>query len=99
MVRDSRKCLRRTELSRADIAGRTRADPDPSNCGRSVHMLPMSQLTVVDGAGHMGPLTHTATVSALIMQHILDAEYRCAGTTLVCADSLAHSRPNRVWFL
>ena len=48
----------------------------------STHARHESQLMVVDGAGHMGPLTHTPTVSALMMRHILDAEYRCAATTL-----------------
>jgi hypothetical protein len=33
---------------------------------------------VIDGAGHMGPLTHTAEVCALIMRHIVDADERCA---------------------
>src|SRR5262249_6563453 len=43
-----------------------------------VDLLPMSQLIVVDGAGHMGLQTHTPDVSALIMRHIVDAEDRCA---------------------
>jgi pimeloyl-ACP methyl ester carboxylesterase len=33
-------------------------------------LLPESRLTVVAGAGHMGPLTHAAEVSALIVQHV-----------------------------
>jgi pimeloyl-ACP methyl ester carboxylesterase len=37
-------------------------------------LLPASRLMVIDGAGHMGPLTHAAEVSALIVRHIVDAE-------------------------
>jgi pimeloyl-ACP methyl ester carboxylesterase len=33
-------------------------------------LLPRSQLIVVAGAGHMGPFTHAADVSRLIVQHI-----------------------------
>jgi pimeloyl-ACP methyl ester carboxylesterase len=43
--------------------------------------LPDSRLTVVGGAGHMGPLTHASEVSALIAAHIRAAEPRTnAGT-------------------
>jgi pimeloyl-ACP methyl ester carboxylesterase len=45
-------------------------------------LLPKIRLTVVDGAGHMGPLTHAAEVSSLIMRHIVDAEDRCAAVRL-----------------
>jgi pimeloyl-ACP methyl ester carboxylesterase len=37
-------------------------------------LLPTSRLMVIDGAGHMGPLTHAPEVSALIVRHIVDAE-------------------------
>ena len=33
-------------------------------------MVPQARLMVVDGAGHMGPLTHGSTVGALIAAHI-----------------------------
>jgi pimeloyl-ACP methyl ester carboxylesterase len=33
-------------------------------------LIPSARLAVVAGAGHMGPLTHTAEVSALIARHI-----------------------------
>lgn len=33
-------------------------------------LLPASRLSVIDGAGHMGPLTHAPEVSALIREHI-----------------------------
>ena len=39
-------------------------------------LLPASRLLTVDGAGHMGPLTHAPEVSALIVQHIVDADGR-----------------------
>jgi pimeloyl-ACP methyl ester carboxylesterase len=34
-------------------------------------LLPKSRMTVVDEAGHMGPLTHAVEVSRLIAQHII----------------------------
>jgi pimeloyl-ACP methyl ester carboxylesterase len=34
------------------------------------HLLPASRLLTIEGAGHMGPLTHAPEVSALIVQHI-----------------------------
>jgi pimeloyl-ACP methyl ester carboxylesterase len=37
-------------------------------------MLPRANLAVVDGAGHMGPLTHGPVVSELIVAHIRAAE-------------------------
>jgi len=37
-------------------------------------LLPAGQLHVIAGAGHMGPLTHAAEVSALIERHIVGAE-------------------------
>jgi pimeloyl-ACP methyl ester carboxylesterase len=37
-------------------------------------LLPAPRLVVVDGAGHMGPLTHAPEVSALIVRHIADVE-------------------------
>jgi pimeloyl-ACP methyl ester carboxylesterase len=48
---------------------------------RSTHVIaeglselrPTSRLLVIDGAGHMGPLTHAPKVSALILRHIVDA--------------------------
>jgi pimeloyl-ACP methyl ester carboxylesterase len=37
-------------------------------------LLHASRLMVVDGAGHMGPLTHAPEVSALIVRHIVETE-------------------------
>jgi pimeloyl-ACP methyl ester carboxylesterase len=37
-------------------------------------LLPASRLVAIDGAGHMGPLTHAPEVSALIARHIAEAE-------------------------
>ncbi len=36
-------------------------------------LVPHAKLTVVAGAGHMGPLTHCQTVSAAIAQHIVES--------------------------
>ena len=44
-------------------------------------LLPASRLMVIDGAGHMGPLTHAPEVSALIVRHIVNSE--------------AHAQPRR----
>jgi pimeloyl-ACP methyl ester carboxylesterase len=38
------------------------------------HLLPVSRLLTVEGAGHMGPLTHAPQVSALFVQHIASVE-------------------------
>lgn len=45
------------------------------------YMLPRADLAVVDGAGHMGPLTHGSVVSELIAAHIRAAE---TATRQVC---------------
>ena len=37
-------------------------------------LLPDARLAVVAGAGHMGPMTHTAEVNALIVQHLTGME-------------------------
>src|SRR5262249_4776965 len=37
-------------------------------------LLPDRRFVVVDGAGHMGPLTHAPEVSALIVRHIAEVE-------------------------
>jgi hypothetical protein len=37
-------------------------------------LLPASRLVTVAGAGHMGPLTHVADVTALIVRHVAKAE-------------------------
>jgi pimeloyl-ACP methyl ester carboxylesterase len=37
-------------------------------------MLPLARVAVVDGAGHMGPLTHGSVVSEWIAAHIDAAE-------------------------
>jgi predicted ATPase len=36
-------------------------------------LLPASRLLTIEGAGHMGPLTHAPEVAALIVRHIVDA--------------------------
>jgi len=41
-------------------------------------LLPMGRLIVVDGAGHMGPFTHAAEVSQLIVRHIAAATRQSA---------------------
>jgi pimeloyl-ACP methyl ester carboxylesterase len=38
------------------------------------HLVPVSRLLTVEGAGHMGPLTHAPQVSALFVQHIASVE-------------------------
>ena len=57
-------------------------------------LLPTSRLVVVDGAGHMGPLTHAPEVSALIVRHIIEAEANAQPQRWHLADILsASSRP------
>jgi pimeloyl-ACP methyl ester carboxylesterase len=37
-------------------------------------LLPKARLAIVEGAGHMGPLTHADQVNAMIVRHIGDAD-------------------------
>jgi len=39
-------------------------------------LLPNARLAIVAGAGHMGPMTHTAQVNALVVQHLAGIEMR-----------------------
>jgi pimeloyl-ACP methyl ester carboxylesterase len=39
-------------------------------------LVPEARLTVVAGAGHMGPLTHCQTVTAAIARHIMETDVR-----------------------
>jgi pimeloyl-ACP methyl ester carboxylesterase len=58
-------------------------------------LLPDSRLAVVDGAGHMGPLTHAPEVSAMMVRHITEADaealprrgWRCSGLDMPGAAS------------
>jgi len=50
-------------------------------------LLPDNRLAVIDGAGHMGPLTHASEVSRLIVQHIAAANWR------------AGRRPTPLWMV
>ena len=59
-------------------------------------LLPTTRLMVVDGAGHMGPLTHAPVVSMPIMRHILEAEDRRAAVTLTPVDVVGAARPSRI---
>ena len=43
---------------------------------RLPELLPNCGTTVVDGAGHMGPITHASKVSSLIVRHIAATESR-----------------------
>jgi pimeloyl-ACP methyl ester carboxylesterase len=45
---------------------------------RLAELLPSSRLVVVRGAGHMGPLTHAAEVSAAMARHIAAAGWHAA---------------------
>jgi pimeloyl-ACP methyl ester carboxylesterase len=37
-------------------------------------LLPAARLAIVEGAGHMGPVTHAEVVNATIAQHIVESE-------------------------
>jgi pimeloyl-ACP methyl ester carboxylesterase len=37
-------------------------------------LLPAARLAIVEGAGHMGPLTHAEQVNAAIVRHIAEAD-------------------------
>ena len=57
-------------------------------------LLPTPRLMVIDGAGHMGPLTHTGDVCTLIKEHIVDADERCAAMTPAPPRILGVAGPN-----
>jgi pimeloyl-ACP methyl ester carboxylesterase len=44
--------------------------PTRTIAGRLAAVLPHARVAVVDGAGHMGPLTHAGAVNGLIVDHI-----------------------------
>ena len=50
-------------------------------------LLPDNRLTVIDGAGHMGPLTHASEVSLLIVQHIVAANWRAGRPSTALASA------------
>jgi pimeloyl-ACP methyl ester carboxylesterase len=56
--------------------------PDPTRVIAEglLRLLPQSRLKVVDGAGHMGPLTHAPEVAAAMMQHIISADAAASRT-------------------
>ncbi|MCK6451557.1 MAG: hypothetical protein L6R19_11970 [Alphaproteobacteria bacterium] len=66
--------------------------------GLLASVLPAARLTVLDGAGHMGPLTHAAAVNALIVAHVNAAEaaIRTAPTGQADAGDLGPSRACRL---
>jgi pimeloyl-ACP methyl ester carboxylesterase len=51
------------------------ASPLPARriCGQLARIVPHSRLEIVEGAGHMLPLTHTARIDALITTHLDEA--------------------------
>jgi pimeloyl-ACP methyl ester carboxylesterase len=65
---DHRIC--RAAHARVAHARRARTEADASHCRDAPKLLPAARLTVVDGAGHMGPLTHADAVSTLMAAHL-----------------------------
>jgi pimeloyl-ACP methyl ester carboxylesterase len=59
-------------------------------------LLSASQITVVAGAGHMGPFTHQQTVSAWLLEHIAATEHADVRPHPVPAahDGLFHQGPS-----
>jgi pimeloyl-ACP methyl ester carboxylesterase len=47
--------------------------------------LPRSSFLVINGAGHMGPLTHASEVAALMARHIADVQRQQAGVRILAA--------------
>jgi pimeloyl-ACP methyl ester carboxylesterase len=37
-------------------------------------LLPAARLAIVEGAGHMGPLTHADSVNPIVVRHIAEAD-------------------------
>jgi pimeloyl-ACP methyl ester carboxylesterase len=55
------------------IRGEHAPAPTRIIAGMMPSLFPMAELEVVDGAGHMGPLTHADPVNSLIVAHICGA--------------------------
>jgi len=53
------------------------------------NLLPEARLMVINGAGHMGPLTHAAAVSALIERHITESDARRSRAEILGATALS----------
>jgi pimeloyl-ACP methyl ester carboxylesterase len=57
-------------------------------------MLPQARLAIIDGAGHMGPLTHASLVGELIAAHIGAAEAAMRQPSSGRSHSAAHAKRN-----
>jgi pimeloyl-ACP methyl ester carboxylesterase len=55
-------------------------------------LLPAARLAVVDGAGHMGPLTHADAVSTRMATHINAVEGALSGRQIGSDQAAAHAR-------
>ena len=53
-------------------------------------LLPNARLAVIAGAGHMGPLTHTADVNALMVEHVAETDLRSGHSWLHAARAARH---------
>ena len=51
-------------------------------------LLPAARLAVIEGAGHMGPLTHADKVNAAIVRHIAEAD------ASICTGQQVNQRPS-----
>jgi pimeloyl-ACP methyl ester carboxylesterase len=60
-------------------------------------LLPTSQTVVIDGAGHMGPFTHAAAVSAWLVAHIAAVERTGARPHAVTSSQERLFDPNPSW--
>jgi pimeloyl-ACP methyl ester carboxylesterase len=76
LINDATPAIAYSELNFPVLTMRGEHAPMPTRVIAETlsELLPTTRLLVVEGAGHMGPLTHAPEVCALIVQHILDAE-------------------------
>jgi pimeloyl-ACP methyl ester carboxylesterase len=64
---------------------------------RLLELLPRSQLKIIAGAGHMGPLTHASKVSEVIVQHIAAASSMRSQTRSVTDEFIDQAGIVRFW--
>jgi pimeloyl-ACP methyl ester carboxylesterase len=70
------EALARLNLATLIIRGERAPPPTRLIADTLPSLLPDCRLAIVAGAGHMGPLTHTAEVNVLIVRHVAEAAAR-----------------------
>lgn len=77
------------------LRGQNALTPSRMIAERLSHLLPACRLMAIDGAGHMGPLTHAPEVSTLMAQHIVTAEAEARHRAWSNSLARMHGTPSR----